>query len=116
MFGVLMALASSIAWSVQEASPAAQPATPPSQADFGALAKLLYYLLILLGVFLFGSYAILRASRRFTQSLSAPRSGRSDASDVWAMHKVPENLQLEDEISETDDDSPDGGDEGNDGN
>ena len=72
-----------------------------STADARGLAMLLLYLLIFVVVFLFATYAILRASRRFRESLSMRKPERTDASDVWAMHKVPEELDPNDANSDS---------------
>ncbi len=95
----------------QPSAPPPETSEAPPQAEVQALANLLYYLLILVVVFLFGSYAVLRASRRFRNSLSTRDRSASDSSDVWAMHKAPEELEIEQE-----DDAPEdpGGGEGHD--
>lgn len=93
MFLLLPKLLAGTAWLVQEpASP-----TEPSGEDAKTLATVLVYLLILVAVFMFGSYALMRASRRFRGSLSRHKADPTEAADVWAMHKVPEDLELEEE-------------------
>ncbi len=87
----------------QPSAPLPETSEAPPQAEVQALAHLLYYLLILVVVFLFGSYAVLRASRRFRDSLSTRDRSPSDSSDVWAMHKAPDDFELEQE-----DDAPEG--------
>ncbi len=69
---------------------------PAPDPQVQALATLLFYILILLLVFLFGSYALLRASRRYAQSLTHKKPPPTDAGDVWAMHKVPGELPPDD--------------------
>ncbi len=93
VFLLLPRLLGGAAWLAQEPAPPAEPAGEDAQT----LATVLVYLLILVVVFMFGSYAIMRASRRFRGSLSRRKSEPTEAGDVWAMHKVPEELELEDE-------------------
>ncbi len=76
-----------------------------AEIDARALAMFLLYLLIFVLVFLVATYAFLRASRRFRKSLAKQKPKRTDASDVWAMHKVPEEIEPDDE------DAASGGDE-----
>jgi len=49
---------------------------------------LLGFVLVL--VFLVGSYAIVRGSRRFREAFLRPKLRPTSADDVWAMHKLPE--------------------------
>lgn len=101
MFFLLPRVLAGAAWLAQEPAPPAEP----SGEDAKTLATVLVYLLILVVVFMFGSYAIMRASRRFRGSLSRRKADPTEAADVWAMHKVPEDLELEEEPGE-----PGGGD------
>ena len=96
VFLLLPELLVGAAWLARQPSPPAEP----SDGDAKALATVLVYLLIMVVVFMLGSYAIMRASRRFRGSLSRTRAEPTDAGDVWAMHKVPEELELEDESDE----------------
>ncbi len=96
MFLVLPELLAAAAWLAQGPSPPSEPAGE----DAKALATVLVYLLILVVVFIFGSYALMRASRRFRGSLSRSKADPTEAGDVWAMHKVPEELELEDNADE----------------
>ena len=114
MLAVIMTIATRSAMLVQEHSsePASSSGTP--NVELEALASLLFYLLLLIVVFLFGSYAMLRASRRFRASLSTRRPRPTDASDVWAMHKQPDSSQLEEDFLESDDQHPNGHDEDDD--
>ena len=93
MTQTLLLLAPGIVWMTLQD----HPASPPDNAEAAALARLLFYLLVVVVVFLFGSYAIMRASRRFRGSLSARRSEPTETGDVWAMHKVPQELEPDDD-------------------
>lgn len=97
VFLLLPRLLAGAAWLAQEPAPPAES----SGEDAKTLATVLVYLLILVVVFMFGSYAIMRASRRFRGALSRRKADPTEAGDVWAMHKVPENLELEDEPDES---------------
>ena len=75
-------------------------AHPQPEVVVQALSSLFYWLLLLVVVFIFGSYAILRASRRFSETL-AGRSGKAtDTTDIWSMHKAPEDYMLDSESDE----------------
>lgn len=101
MVSMLAVFVSAVVGLDQPSPPLPEAAEAPPQAEVQVLANLLYYLLILVVVFLFGSYAVLRASRRFKNSLASRERSPSDSSDVWAMHKAPEELEIEE-----DDDAP----------
>ena len=109
-----MTIATRSAVLLQEHSSEPPSSDGPPRVELEALASLLFYLLILIVVFLFGSYAILRASRRFRASLTTRRPHPTDASDVWAMHKQPDSSRLEDDFLESDDQQPNGYDEDDD--
>ncbi len=68
-----------------------------AEIDARALAIFLLYLLIFVLVFLVATYAILRASRRYRESLAKRKPEHTEAGDVWAMHKVPEELEVDDD-------------------
>lgn len=77
---------------------------PPSSRDSADARKVaetmpLFVLagLILVLVFVFGSYAFLRFSRRYRQTLEHERAPPSDARDVWQMHRIPDYEDDEDE-------------------
>ena len=114
MLAVVMTIATRSAVLLQEHSSEPPSSGGPPRVELEALASLLFYLLILIVVFLFGSYAILRASRRFRASLTTRRPRPTDASDVWAMHKQPDSSRLEDDLLESDDQQPNGHDEDDD--
>jgi hypothetical protein len=76
-----------------------------AEIDARAMAMFLLYLLIFVLVFLLGTYAFLRASRRFRDSLARQKPERTDAGDVWAMHKLPEELEPPDENAASDDEN-----------
>ena len=84
-----------------------QPASQPSHEDAGALAHLLYYLLVFVAVFLFGSYAIMRASRRFRDAMTARPIAPTPTPDIWSMHKLPQG-NLDSAEDDTPNDGPDG--------
>ncbi len=93
-----MAINCGLAFVSQQGSPVNSEALEsPIPGDARALAIFLLYLLIFVLVFLVATYAILRASRRFRKSLAKQKPEHTDASDVWAMHKVPEELETDDE-------------------
>src|SRR3990172_8614476 len=89
-----------------------QPSSP-SDDQPQALASLLYYLLILVAVFLFGSYAILRASRRFRDSVTAEPLGPTPTPDIWSMSKLPADSDGRDSPEPKGDPPPNAGDEDN---
>lgn len=78
---------------LRQNAPDGAPVSEATKADARALAIFLLYLLIFVLVFLFASYAILRASRRFRESLTRRRPEATNASDVWAMHELPKELE-----------------------
>ena len=81
----------------QEGSLSSSEALESSQGDARALAMTLLALLIFVLVFLVATYAIVRASRRFRESLAKQKPEHTEAGDVWAMHKVPEELETDGE-------------------
>ncbi|MGB2987914.1 MAG: hypothetical protein WBE26_18755 [Phycisphaerae bacterium] len=54
-----------------------------------ALPLFLLVALLLVLVFLLGSYVLVRATRRYRQSVNRRRAAPSPIEDVWAMHKLP---------------------------
>ena len=89
----------------QQSSPVSSEALEsPLPSDARAMAMFLLLLLIFVLVFLLATYTILRASRRFRESLAKQKPESTDASDVWAMHKVPEELEADDEDAASGDD------------
>ena len=48
--------------------------------------------LLLVLVFLFGTFAVIRAARRYREVVARRRAGPTSAEDVWAMHKIPRDL------------------------
>jgi hypothetical protein len=69
-----------------------RPASEPveRQRVVRALPSLLLLGALLVVVFLFGTYAFLRFSRRYRQLLDRERPPPADSRDVWSMHQVPE--------------------------
>ncbi len=51
--------------------------------------------LVMVLVFLFGGYVLLRATRRYRAAIDRKRPPPSDTRDLWTMHKLP--AELEDE-------------------
>ncbi len=97
MFHCILAANIGLAFILQQNAPDGAPASESAEIDARALAIFLLYLLIFVLVFLLATYAILRASRRFRESLAKQKPERTDAGDVWAMHKLPEELENDDE-------------------
>ena len=97
MFHCVLAVNIGLAFILQQDAPDGAPASESAEIDARALAIFLLYLLIFVLVFLLATYAIIRASRRFRESLAKQKHKHTDASDVWAMHKVPEELETDDE-------------------
>ncbi len=92
MFHRVLAVNIRLAFILQQSSPDGAPPSESAQTDARSLAMILLYLLIFVLVFLFATYAILRASRRFRESLAKEKREHTDAGDVWATHKLPEEL------------------------
>ncbi len=97
MFHCILAANIGLAFILQQHAPDGAALSESAEIDARALAIFLLYLLIFVLVFLVATYAILRASRRFRESLAKQKPEHTDASDVWAMHKVPEELETDDE-------------------
>ncbi len=97
MFHCVLAGNIGLAFILQQNAPDGAPATESAETDARTLAFFLLYLLIFVLVFLVATYAILRASRRFRKSLAKQKPEHTDAGDVWAMHKLPEDLEADDE-------------------
>ena len=86
-----------VAFLLQQNAPDGAAPSEPAETDARALAFFLLYLLIFVLVFLLATYAFLRASRRFRKSLAKQKADRTDVGDVWAMHKVPKELETNDD-------------------
>ncbi len=97
MFHCLLAANIGLAFILQQNAPNDAALSESAEIDARALAIFLLYLLIFVLVFLLATYAIIRASRRFRESLAKQKPEHTDASDVWAMHKVPKELETDDE-------------------
>lgn len=67
---------------------AASAARSPNIDAAKMLSMVLFVGLVLVLIVLFGSYAIIRAGRRYRAALSAQRV-RSPTDDVWSTHKTP---------------------------
>ncbi len=74
----------------QTASPAPQEVVKSA----GRLMALLWAMVFLI-IVLLGGLMILRALRRARVRSLRQRSAPTDATDVWAMHKLPEELERE---------------------
>lgn len=85
----------------QETSKAAGSANRP----VAGYAMLMMILLLLIVVLVFGWF-LMRSLQRSRQRLGRQRSQATDASDVWAMHKLPdaESDHIDDETDDGDDD------------
>lgn len=59
------------------------------------LPLLLMTALVMVLVFLFGGYVLLRVTRRYRAAIDRKRPPPSDTRDLWTMHKLP--VELEDE-------------------
>jgi hypothetical protein len=59
------------------------------------IQQMLFYLLVLVGIFSISIYAFKLWSRRFRQSLFHKPLSPTPSSDVWAMHRLPEELLAE---------------------
>ena len=55
-----------------------------------AMRQILFWLLILVGVFSISTFAFLRWSRRFRDRLLRRPRPPTRAEDVWAMHRLPD--------------------------
>ncbi len=97
MFHSVLAANIGLAFILRQNGPDGAPASEPAEIDARALAIFLLYLLLFVLVFLVATYAFLRASRRFRKSLAKQKPERTDAGDVWAMHKLPKELEPDDE-------------------
>ncbi len=97
MFHCILAVNIELAFILQQDAANGAALSESAEIDARALAIFLLYLLIFVLVFLVATYAILRASRRFRESLAKQKPEHTDAGDVWAMHKVPEELETDDE-------------------
>ena len=66
---------------------------------------LLCIAVLVLSVVVVGGFALLRAGRRLTGRLPAS-SGPTDATDVWSMHKLPDETADDARNSDPDDTAP----------
>jgi len=62
-----------------------------------AIRQFLFLMLVILGVFSVGTLAFLRWSRRFRRWLLRKPQPATPDGDVWAMHRLPEDQDLQDE-------------------
>ena len=100
MFHRVLAVNLRLAFILQQNAPEDAPASESAEIVDPTLAKYMLYMLYLLSfvlVFLFATYAILRASRKSRESLAKQKPEHTDAGDVWAMHKLPKELETDDE-------------------
>ena len=65
--------------------------TMARQAAVGLLPLWLMSTLLLLLSFLFGSYAITRASRRYRAAAERQRASPTASEDAWSMYKLPDD-------------------------
>ena len=90
-------------WSLPDV-PAPQPGAttdPAAAAEARVLRYVLFLVIILVGIFFVSAFAFLRWSRHFRRTLLRRPSPPTPSSDVWAMHRLP-------------DDEPDGADDSED--
>ncbi len=97
MFHCSRAIDIGLSFILQCSAPDGTPLSESTEIDARALALFLLYLLIFVLVFLVATYAILRASRRFRKSLAKRKPEHTEAGDVWAMHRLPEEHETDDE-------------------
>ena len=97
MFHSVLAANIELALILQQNAPDGASLSESTEIDARALAFFLLALLIFVLVFLLATLAIIRASRRFRESLAKQKPEHTDAGDVWAMHKVPEELEVDDD-------------------
>ena len=102
MFHCVLAANIGLAFFLQQNAPDGAALSESAEIDARVLAIFLLYLLIFVLVFLVATYALLRASRRFRESLAKKKPEHTDAGDVWAMHKLPEELETDDEDAASD--------------
>ena len=99
------ALFAGLAMNLAPPAPAQQPATRatvtaaasgPSRLSRKMKARRLYevltYTLVIFIAFLTGTFAIVRFSRRYHRFLASRPSTPTQSADVWAMHRVPDEL------------------------
>jgi cytoskeletal protein RodZ len=68
-----------------------KPLTKEKKVELSQLLRNVLYLLgIIIIIFMFGLWAILRWSRRFRQFLFREPRQETPVEDVWAMHRLPE--------------------------
>ena len=81
-----------------------QPISPEKAQDARRMRAILFYLMVLVGVFLVASFAFLRWSRRFRHVVLQKPHDPSPDDDVWSMHRLPDS---DDEPPDVDPDDPD---------
>lgn len=65
---------------------------PDNKATARMLQAVLFWLLVLIGVFMISTVAFLRWSRRFRKYLLARPHLPTPVDDVWSMHRLPEEV------------------------
>jgi hypothetical protein len=70
--------------------------THPAADELGRAIQLAVWSLVLLLVFLVGSYALIRFSRRFGNYLFRKKSPPTKTEDVWKMHRLPDSTEKTD--------------------
>ena len=69
-----------------------QPTPSPERVrDARQMRAVLFYVMVLAGVFLVGSFAFLRWSKRFRRVILQKPHDPSPDDDVWAMHRLPDD-------------------------
>ena len=74
---------------IAQAQPLGGAARDAAQQSAGLYAALLYALVLLI-IFAFSTYALLRLSRRYKERLQRKPDQPTPAPDVWSMHKTPQ--------------------------
>jgi hypothetical protein len=86
----------------QEQLESGQISQPPLTAEARALTarqlkQVLFFLVVLVGIFSVSVYAFLRWSRSFRRSLLRRPHPPTPADDVWSMHRLPPDVENEPE-------------------
>lgn len=69
------------------------PISASRENRINAMKWLLFWLVIFVIIFAASSFAFLRWSRHFRNTLLRPPRPPSPSEDVWAMHRLPEDLE-----------------------
>ncbi len=78
-------------YELYESAASGPGALPDNKATARMLQGVLFWLLVLISVFAIGTVAFLRWSRRFRKYLLARPHPPTPSSDVWSMHRLPDD-------------------------